>query len=370
MVENAQLPTSTVILQQQQQQAVYHDNVDNNLSNNNDQCSQNFHHHQQNQPHEWSEALQNCHPNNMVEHSVNLPSMDVVASTGFESFVSTPQTLPSAATYYLQSSATMQPSQCAVSPNDAVYHVTQQQTQPLAQHDAICTAVTSSIPSSYYQPHQKYSPTTVLDLGSGTIHRSLEQNCGDNECGQGWPHFQSSTSLSHKPSPYHHQFYEETLGDRVVSAENINHHQRYKTINETDIKTEIDSNDVSEHSLDLQIYSMEQISDVATHGVNYYSQHQQISSCSSSNVTDTTNSVSINFTGDVGVGCSSIPDTSLVENYIVLDSNKLLNNNDEIINNNYFGEPFCDTETNSTANVFNEFQLNTVSQQWSQSTIH
>jgi len=351
MVENAQVPTSAVILQPQQQ-VVYHDDRGNNLFNDDNQCSHHLHNHKQHQPQEWSVGLQNYHPN-MVEPSINIPYVDAVATADFVPFIPVPQTVQSA-TYYLQPSPSMQASQCTTPANGVVY-VTEQQTQSLVQHDATCTAVTSSIPSSYYQPQHKYSPTTVLDLGSGTIHKSLEQH------NHGWPHFQSS-SLSYKLTHHQHQFYEENLGNRALSAENVDHGQ-YKTTNETAIKTEIDSNGVSEHSMDLQIYSMEQISDTATQVVDYYSQHHKLSSSSSPDMVDTANSVSVDFIGD-GAGCS-LSDPPLVENYIVLDSTKLLNNNNEAINNNYFVEPFCDTETNTTTNGFNEFPLNTVNLQWS-----
>lgn len=359
MVENAQVHTSAVILQPQQQ-VVYHDDRGNNFANDDNQCSHYLHNHKQHHPQEWSVGLQNYHPN-IVDPSITIPYMDVAATADFGPFVPVPQTVQST-TNYLQPSQSMQPSQCAISANGVVY-VTQQQTQPLVQQDATCTTVTSSVPSSYYQPQHKYSPTTVLDLGSGTIHKSLEQHRGDNECDHGWPHFQSSSSLSYKLTHHHHQFYEEHLGDHALNSVNIDQRQ-YKTVNETAIKTEVDSNGVSEHSLDLQIYSIDQISDTATQVVDYYSHHHQLSSSSSSDVADTTNSVSIDFIGD-GAGCSSLSDPPLVENYIVLDSTKLLNNNNETINNNYFGEPFCDTETNTTANGFNEFPLNTVNLQWS-----
>lgn len=178
--------------------------------------------------------------------------------------------------------------------------------------------------ASYYH---NYSPTTLLDLGSGTIHK----NPNDNDC----QNFQTAMD-------YHQCF-----------QQNCDHNNGYHQLQyaSAPIKTESDCN--RQEPLDPVYYpTMTSHDEYYTH-VSSSSPSTDIVKTSGMGLDD---SCSIDFIGD-----SSLPDTSVTAgDFMAMDPTKLLTNN------NYYMDAYCGTEANNnTIAAFNEFQLNATDMHWS-----
>lgn len=159
-----------------------------------------------------------------------------------------------------------------------------------------------------------YSPTTVLDLGSGTIHK----NSNDDN----WQNYQTSVD--------YHQCFQQNCSDHSDG------HMQYVT--QMPIKVE---SVCSEGQEPLDLINDIYYQTVTSHG-DYYT---HVSSSSPSTVTVKTNTMglddsnSIDFIGD---GSTTAGD------YMVTDSTKLLTNN------NYYMDDYYATETNTSSS---EYQL-------------
>lgn len=298
---------TTVHLQQQQQQhpTNHHNNVDENQQ-------------------DWSTGLQNYQ---LLQQQPGPPAAIPMTSSStaadFGSFISGPLQ-QTASTVYGQPLST-----CGAVAENVVFQLTEQRPIALQQQDSTVSAIAPSSNCSYH----KYSPTTVLDLGSGTIHKSP---CGNDN--SGWQNFQAASTTNYH---LHNQCYQQNC-----SCNNASSYHQYTTA----IKTEVDcSGGNGQDSLDL-VYPM------ATQEVDYYA---QISSSSPLVDTVKTHTIGLDDGSMDFIGNGSLPDTSSVVDLMVLDSTKLLTNN------NFYMETYCSPEANATA--FNEFQLNAADMHWSQS---
>lgn len=299
---------TTVLLQQQQQHPAYPTNHHNNVDENQQDWSTGLHNYQLLQQQPGPPAA--------------IPMTSSSTAADFGSFLSGPlqQTV---STVYCQPLST----RGAVAEN-VVFQLTEQRSIALQQQDS--TASVNAQSSSNYFYH-KYSPTTVLDLGSGTIHKSSSNNDDG-----GWQNFQTASATNYH---LHHQCYQQNC-----SCNNDSSYHQYTTA----IKTEVDcSSGNGQDSLDLG-YPM------ATQDVDYYA---QISSSSPSVDTAKTHTIGLDDSSMDFIGNGSLPDSSSVVDLMVLDSTKLLTNN------NFYMETYCGPEVNPTP--FNEYQLNTADIHWS-----
>jgi len=209
--------------------------------------------------------------------------------------------------------------------------------------------------------YHKCSPTTVLDLGSGTIHKSSP---GGGQCGgdNGWQHYQSSAAADYHHQPaaavHHHHLQpqqqpcypmmmQQNCGDDVVGyhqQQQLSVQQQQQQQQYTAIKTE-DCPD----SLDLMYPMAQQDVDYSVGGGG--GMHSDGSS--------------MDFIGaDAGpMSASDVVSAAHVVDYMILDPAKLLLAN----NNFYMDSGYCAEANNNNNNnnnnnggdaAFNEFQLN------------
>ncbi|XP_025191253.1 transcription factor glial cells missing-like isoform X2 [Melanaphis sacchari] len=328
----------------------HHTNNNNNnilINNNNNSSSSSssdddLHHHHQ----EWatSSGLQNYHVLEQLQ-SEQPPSSSSSSALGQNmsavdfGFVTGPQ--PASAVYCQPMLPT------STSNDDDMYQLQQLDQRTTSGQDTVAVA------SSGYH---KCSPTTVLDLGSGTIHKSPGQ-CGDNG-DVGWQHYQSAdyhhpaiaaaVQQHHHHDDHHHhqqqqqqqqqcyQVMQQSCGDGVGYHSGQQQHQQQQQLHYTAvIKTE-DGPD----ALDL-MYPMAQ-------DVDYYAQLPSSSAdaaCLKGNAvgggmhSDGSSSV-VDFIGADGGGGSMPPadvSASHVVDYMVLDPAKLLLAN----NNFYMDSAYC-----------------------------
>jgi len=212
--------------------------------------------------------------------------------------------------------------------------------------------------------YHKCSPTTVLDLGSGTIHKSPGQCSGDNG-GVGWQHYQPVDY--HHPGHHHHDLQQQQQCFQMQqSCDGVGYHHHPGQMQYATIKTED-----GPESLDL-MYPM------AVQDVDYYAQLSTSSSsadaaCHKGNAAvGMHNDGSMDFIGADGTMPADVSASQQVD-YMVLDPTKLL-----LTNNNFYMDAYCGgggTETNNNndndhtaaaAAAFNEFQLNASDIHWSQ----
>jgi len=218
--------------------------------------------------------------------------------------------------------------------------------------------------------YHKCSPTTVLDLGSGTIHKSPGQCSGDNS-GVGWQHYQP-VDYHHPAAVHHHHDHQQQQQcfQTQQSCDGVGyHHHPGQQLQYTTIKTE-----EGPESLDL-MYPM------AVQDVDYYAQLSSSSSsvdaaCHKGNAAVGGHiDGSMDFIGGDGT-MADISASQQVVDYMVLDPSKLL-----LANNNFYMDAYCGsgsggTEANNNNNndndhtaaaAFNEFQLNAADiHSWSQ----
>ncbi|KAL5238087.1 hypothetical protein ACI65C_005497 [Semiaphis heraclei] len=267
-------------------------------------------------------------------------------------------------------------------PASAVYcHPMQQTTTATADDDVFQLqrppgqdAATAS--SGYH----KCSPTTVLDLGSGTIHKSPGQ-CSSDNGGVGWQHYQPVDY--HHPVHHHHDHQQQPQCYPLQqSCDGVGYHHPGQQLQYATIKTED-----GQESLDL-MYPM------SVQDVDYYA---QLSSCSSSadaaclkgntsaaSAAGMQNDGSMDFIGADVTMPADVSASQHVVDYTVLDPTKML-----LTNNNFYMDSYCGggggvTEANNNNNnnnnsndddhtaavaaaAFNEFQLNAADiHSWSQ----
>ncbi|XP_016658333.1 transcription factor glial cells missing-like isoform X1 [Acyrthosiphon pisum] len=313
----------------------HHNNSSSSSSSEDDQ----HHHHQ-----DWATAagLQNYHAMQQIQ-SEPPPTSAIVQnmSAADFGFVTGPQ--PASAVY-------CQPMQQPTADSDDVFQLQ----QPPGQD-----AATAS--SAYH----KCSPTTVLDLGSGTIHKSPGQCSGDNG-GVGWQHYQPVDYHHHTAVHHHHDHQQQQQCFQMQqSCDGVAYHHHPGQMQYATIKTE----DCPE-SLDL-MYPM------AVQDVDYYAQVSSSSSsadaaCHKGNAAvGMHNDGSMDFIGADGTMPADVSASQQVD-YMVLDPTKML-----LTNNNFYMDAYCGgggTETNNNndnghtaaAAAFNEFQLNAADIHWSQ----
>ncbi|XP_060847655.1 transcription factor glial cells missing-like isoform X2 [Rhopalosiphum padi] len=342
----------------------HHNNNNNNNSSSSSSSDDDIHHHNHQ---DWSSGLQNNYHVLQQLQSAELPPSSCSSSAIVQNmsavdfgFVTGPQ--PASAVYCQP----MQPT----SDDDDVFQL---------QH-ADGRSSDAAVATSGY--HNKCSPTTVLDLGSGTIHKSPGQ-CGDSG-GGGWQHYQSAADYHHhQPAAaaavLHHnnhhndqqqQCYQQqqqmlqqqSCGDGVVG---YHHHAAGQQLQHyTAIKTE-DCPD----SLDLMAYSS-----MAPHdAVDYYG---QLSSSSADAAVCLKGGVGGGGGGMHGDGSSTAvaadfigadASASHAVDYMVLDPGKLLlANNNFYVDSAYCGGAEANNNVDETA-AFGEFQLNAADMHsWSQ----
>jgi len=222
------------------------------------------------------------------------------------------------------------------------------------QHTTTAAAGQDAVGSS--TAYHKCSPTTVLDLGSGTIHKSSPggQCGGDN----GWQHYQSAaaTDYHHQPAAVHHHHQQQPCYQMMMQqscGDDVGYHQQQLSVQQqqqlpvqqqqqqlqyTAIKTE-DCPD----SLDLMYPMAQQDVDYSVGGGVH------------------SDGSSMDFIGPDGgpMSVTDVVSASHVVDYMVLDPAKLL-----LANNNFYMDSAYCTEANNNNNnnssgdaVFNDFQL-------------
>jgi len=253
-------------------------------------------------------------------------------------------------------------------PASAVY--CQPMQQPTADGDDVFQL---QRPPGQDAAYHKCSPTTVLDLGSGTIHKSPGQCSGDNG-DVGWQHYQP-VDYHHPAAVHHHHDHQQQQQcfQMQQSCDGVGyHHHPGQQLQYATIKTED-----GPESLDL-MYPM------AVQDVDYYAQLSSSSSsadvaCHKGNaaVGMMHNDGSMDFIGADGTMPADVSASQPVVDYMVLDPAKLL-----LTNNNFYSmDAYCGngsggTETNNNdddddhsagAAAFNDFQLNAADiHSWSQ----
>ncbi|XP_050531130.1 transcription factor glial cells missing 2-like isoform X2 [Daktulosphaira vitifoliae] len=208
--------------------------------------------------------------------------------------------------------------------------------------------VTSSPNDMFQQPVQgtseyaNKSPTTVLDLGSGTIHHKsppMSTHCDDLV---GW-----QQSYRHPAEDF--RCYQ---ADDVSLSHHNQHryqdHDQYQYMVKTEITSSDGSNSIAhESSLDF-MYSM-------PHEAEYYPQIPGDAKMSSVNgVVGLSSPIDFIETESEGLTDASV-------NFMVLDPTKILNNN----NNSYYMDSYCENNVEAS-NGFNEFSMSSENVNWSQ----
>ncbi|XP_060857794.1 transcription factor glial cells missing-like isoform X2 [Metopolophium dirhodum] len=341
---------ATAMLQHQQAsypgQHHHHHHHHRHHHHNNSSSSSSSEDDQHHNPQDWATAagLQNYHVLQQLQ-SEPPPTSAIVqnmSAADFGGFMTGPQ--PASAVY-------CQPMQQPTTDGDDVFQQQRVDQRPPGQ-DASST-------------YHKCSPTTVLDLGSGTIHKSPGQCSGDNG-GVGWQHYQPADY--HHPAAVHHHHdhqQQQQCFQMQQSCDGVGyHHHAGQQMQYATIKTED-----GPESLDL-MYPM------AVQDVDYYAQLSSSSSsadaaCHKGNATvGMHNDGSMDFIGVDGTMPADVSGSQQVD-YMVLDPTKLL-----LTNNNFYMDAYCGsggTETNNNndndhtaAAAFNEFQLNAADIHWSQ----
>ncbi|CAH1732691.1 unnamed protein product [Aphis gossypii] len=352
-------PATTAILQHQQAAYSSHRHHHHHHHNNNHSSSSSssdddlHHHHHHNQ--DWvssssSSGLQNYQVLQQLqsEQPSSVQNMSAVVDFGF---VTGPQ--PASAVYCGQ--PMLQPTSASANDDDMFQ----------LQHTTATTGQDAVGSSAAYH---KCSPTTVLDLGSGTIHKSSPGGqCGGGGGDNGWQHYQSSAAADyhhHQPAAavHHHHLQPQQqqqpcypmMMQQNCSGDDVGYHQQQQQqqlsvqqqqqlpvqqqLQYTAIKTE-DCPD----SLDLMYPMAQQDVDYSVGGGGMHSDGS-----------------SMDFIGaDAGpMSASDVVSAAHVVDYMVLDPAKLL-----LANNNFYMDSAYCAEANNNNNsgdaaAFNEFQLN------------
>ncbi|XP_025408831.1 transcription factor glial cells missing 2-like [Sipha flava] len=250
-----------------------------------------------------------------------------------------------------------------------------------------------ALPIAGAAAYHKSSPTTVLDLGSGTIHKS------DDDDDPGWPHFHADSSAAdyhsdvqqsrrrphydhhhhhhhhhhHQPTRHYHQSQQYYEPSRVDGVDGAYHHYTAATIKTEDVgHDQVDMLQPHAYSapqpVDYYAHLPSSSSDAVVDGMHHH--HQQ------HHHHHHHDDGSMDFIGDA----PSLSDTPSMVDFMVLDPNKLLNNNNNnnVINNNnnnnnnnnsgngYYMDTYYGTETSAATAAFNELQLNAADMHWSQ----
>ncbi|XP_050437948.1 uncharacterized protein LOC126844123 [Adelges cooleyi] len=207
-----------------------------------------------------------------------------------------------------------------------------------------CAALANDVFQDGHDPssYTNKSPTTMLDLGSGTIHHNKSpvpvpsSHCDDSA---GWQHY-SQQYQCYQPADndyrhHHHHHHHHNQFD---------HHDQQYVIKTED--TSISSSDggggIGHESLDL-MYPVSQEMD-------YYAAVPEPSSKGGAN--DVGLASPIDF---IGANADALTDASV--DFMVLDPSKMLNNN----NNDYYMDPYCAGIAVESSSDYSDFSLN-----WSQ----